>query len=1017
MILVLAILFVILPSRSLCIIQCPEGTTKFGAYPDTNIDDPGYYYDCSRTEYAILKKCNKGEYFDIEKSKCLKDFPISSRVVGGNDAEGANNPAGTQGDVTELTLISAEEKEQFLKRRGMDSKMKQPVLGRAIQLGAMVYEQEDRIAYDENLWTDKSIETNKTVLEAQSSTFRIRLIHDALDRLNLFNIEASFKISLLEGKLVLKGAGKFLTERKKTEKDVNIAYYYESIRQIEFINQGMRMAPDFPEICKDLGKENGPTHVVTSITRGLSAVLEFKKKVRTDSDVSKIIADLEITLDLPALTLSGKATVNLTENETRIFEDIDCTFYGDTILDTSPTTLEDGREVIKTLPQKALEAQTVIFYDTSPISKYCDERSAILNRLSEERIKQVEKIMQEFDLIPAKILDLLERQSAKVYSQTIGRQMHDLLTRFEVFETEWKQNISIVLPKIRGNVKAEWELVALVQRYQKGPFAYRNFLLFLNNRKREMDTLDMIINSQDEEGIVIEESSNGNGNECIFKNKFTVQYTLHVLPAIDIVGKYVNSTMGNNDNERNRWFWNEKLVSKAGAKHRYFMEFYHKNYNKKENNVCYLIRLKDFNETINPKVFIDIYDDGDNIGEDFQPPSKLKPPKTVNALYNEIDFHLDINMNHTPSIDSKRIKVVYEYEYEVKKKHDKDDDEDEDEDDEMEKKKVTRNQKFELADFGKTQIRIKRLRPNTTYEIECMIWYPFGVEQHSIKFPVTTSTYSEPRHLQAVNVTTSSIVLSWEKPRWILGSPDNLRYKIVYSKVKFPDTEDRFDEEKNSLGIIIEDDRNTTIRALEPNTEYIITVEAIYSPPNATFVSRLPQALYVNGRTMIRQYTFPNPPRNLNATLMLDDEGVQTCMRPKDCKVQISWDRVEGGVDASRTLYTLYWEVMEPTDAIPCKFVDNDDIFHKRCVLKPVEDPIEFQTPELTYTIDALYAYRNQEIKEIRKEENYYRFRVKVTTPQAESVYSHNVTKLLKYAKSSTKGGARTLELIDIDID
>ena len=218
MILLLAILFVILPYRSLCIIQCPEGTTKFGAYPDTNIDDPGYYYDCSRTEYAILKKCNQGEYFDIEKSKCLKDFPISSRVVGGNDADGANNPPETQGDITELTLISAEEKEQFLKRRGLDSKMKLPVLGRAIQLGAMVYEQEDRIAYDENLWTDKSIETNKTVLEAQSSTFRIRLIHDALDRLNLFNIEASLKISMMSGKLTAAGSAKFLTERKKTEK-------------------------------------------------------------------------------------------------------------------------------------------------------------------------------------------------------------------------------------------------------------------------------------------------------------------------------------------------------------------------------------------------------------------------------------------------------------------------------------------------------------------------------------------------------------------------------------------------------------------------------------------------------------------------------------------------------------------------------------------------------------------------------------------------------------------------------
>ena len=169
-----------------------------------------------------------------------------------------------------------------------------------------------------------------------------------------------------------------------------------------------------------------------------------------------------------------------------------------------------------------------------------------------------------------------------------------------------------------------------------------------------------------------------------------------------------------------------------------------------------------------------------------------------------------------------------------------------------------------------------------------MIWYPFGVEQHSIKFPVTTSTYSEPRHLQAVNVTTSSIGLSWEKPRWILGRPENLRYKIVYSKVKFPDTEDRFDEEKHSLGIIIEDDTNTTIRALEPYTEYIITVEAIYSPPNATFLSRLPPSQYVNGRTLIRQYTFPNPPRNVNATLMLYEDAVPSCSVQEDCKIYIS---------------------------------------------------------------------------------------------------------------------------------
>ena len=60
-----------------------------------------------------------------------------------------------------------------------------------------------------------------------------------------------------------------------------------------------------PEICKDLGKEDGPTHVVTSITRGLTAALEFKKKVESDSDVSKIAASLKINLELSsALTIT-----------------------------------------------------------------------------------------------------------------------------------------------------------------------------------------------------------------------------------------------------------------------------------------------------------------------------------------------------------------------------------------------------------------------------------------------------------------------------------------------------------------------------------------------------------------------------------------------------------------------------------------------------------------------------------------------------------------------------------------
>ena len=90
-----------------------------------------------------------------------------------------------------------------------------------------------------------------------------------------------------------------LKDEKKTEKMETVSFMYQSIRQIEYINQDLRLETDFPELCKDVGSSrSAPTHVVTSITRGCNAVLVFNKYYQSMNDLNKIAGSLQATISL-----------------------------------------------------------------------------------------------------------------------------------------------------------------------------------------------------------------------------------------------------------------------------------------------------------------------------------------------------------------------------------------------------------------------------------------------------------------------------------------------------------------------------------------------------------------------------------------------------------------------------------------------------------------------------------------------------------------------------------------------
>ena len=171
---------------------------------------------------------------------------------------------------------------------------------------------------------------------------------------------------------------------------------------------------------------------------------------------------------------------------------------------------------------------------------------------------------------------------------------------------------------------------------------------------------------------------------------------------------------------------------------------------------------------------------------------------------------------------------------------------------------MTSSNLFELSEERETEINLQGLMPNTTYFIEVILSFDFGDDPHSASFTATTSSYSEPKNLIAPddNVTTNTIFLNWERPEYILGDPKDMRYKITYSKAR---TNNGIKEDKENkdeaVWTVIEDETSTFLHGLESYTEYLITVEAIYSPQNATFYPPLPEILTINGRSMITVYT------------------------------------------------------------------------------------------------------------------------------------------------------------------
>ena len=662
----------------------------------------------------------------------------------------------------------------------------------------------------------------------------------------------------------------------------------------------------------------------------------------------------------------------MTENQTELVEDLEVVFYGDIILDKNPTNYEAAQEAMASISEKAKESNTVIFYDLSPIDKYCDERAAILNELNEEKTEKAMEIMQEFEIMKAKINDLMDRKAAKMYYHTIGKTMAELKVEYDKYTTEWKQNLSIVLPKIKTQLVAESKLITMLNTHIDSALNLLKASFFMDNRRREMETVDMIIEDKPAD-VVIQETGNGKGNICIFKHVYLVQYTLHILPGEDMVKGYIEKAGESLDkyNENDAWFNSERMVAKAGFTHLYFTHFRQKNVDRKD--ICFLINLKpskddfkkpkdgaqstnkdactmcpltmqclnstliergEFNQLsveelgnrleLHERIRVDVFKAGDQIACNMMPPKKLKVPDVVTVDYDTLDFKVPYGLENAKrqnigNPEMNRIRIEYSYEREEKV----------DEDSERTKtKNSTNSQLFKLGPKEETKIKLRNLKAGEQYFISVFVVYEFGVEPDSTSFKVNTTECSTPKSFKVDKITPSSIKLSWVPPAECIKkksvsnkNEDNsiedendedattssstvsttkmdsetepkITYKILYRNYSRSNAKD---ERLDTANVKITNDNGTVISGLQPSTQYEFTIEAILSKTSKVLAPPPPKIIHNNERSMVKAYTKPEFPQNLDVILSETNKH----------EADVMWDAIKTDIDGFKIVYSV----------------------------------------------------------------------------------------------------------------
>ncbi|XP_067033108.1 uncharacterized protein [Acropora muricata] len=636
-------------------------------------------------------------------------------------------------------------------------------LGRPFHLGMLYDRRLEQLILGKTLWSPDSLSQAVTTTTKPFTNSEV-LAEDTIDdKASALNIKANLKLSFLGGLFNVEGAAKYLDDRKTSTHHSRVVLKYETTTELKELTMEHlgRGKVQYPEVFD----QDIATDVVVGIVYGANAFLIFDQEVSKDESFKEVHGNMKVLVKaLPGISVDGKGSVDIKEDQKKKTEKMLCKMYGDFRTEESPTTYEEAVRVYKQLPSligdKGQNAVAVQVY-LRPLSEIDSKGQRMVREISVNYMSQTCEIQEHIQSIEAQCSDLMREDVCSSFPR-VKKQLSFFKSKISGYKIFFQQRLLPLLPRIRGGGEQESALGDIFDEKERSPFAQTRLDAWIDEKKKEMKKLQgfvqnlgntPFINPEDVENEALN-LSNENVVCCTFKIgkeddpqilSMDSYLTGKVLPQL----KRKASTDIDDNNVRKKMRQALKQFTELKAA------------NEDHKEVKFFATEEILSDTFseNPGVFIYLYEDGNLNNDDFK--LSPKPEKLEAGSVRDDSIVLRWNDPYWSENNIKKYKVQYK----------------KDEDASLDwviQYSVCGNEAEQTA-------VVSGLNPATRYLFRVCAVGQVVVSQYSDTLSEITKPTSSPGKPSFVAATTDTITIAFAKPQNIGEGVIIEKYKIEWS--------------------------------------------------------------------------------------------------------------------------------------------------------------------------------------------------------------------------------------------
>ncbi|XP_053553203.1 uncharacterized protein LOC128644712, partial [Bombina bombina] len=665
-----------------------------------------------------------------------------------------------------------------------------PALGLPFSLGMLYDCRDEELIPGITLWNHEALREDVASKSQEQTSFEIITSDTVSDKSSAMNINASLEASFLCGLVKVSGSATYMNNTKKSRNQARVTLKYSRTTKFEQLTMNHLGTKNMT--YHDVFDKGTATHVVTGILYGAQAFFIFDRDVSTSENTQDIKGNLQIMIKkIPLISVDGQGSLTMNDQEREQVSKFSCKFHGDFALDRNPVTYEDAIRIYTSLPkllgengEKAVPVRVWLY----PLNKLDNKAAQLVRDISKNLVLKAESIIQQMADVNMQCNDLMRHPAAETFPDMKKkiRQFMELCEQFTLF-----------FQKQLGS--EEVELVNILTSVEQSPFGKVHSEDFLSRIEQELNVVKMYMEALPNIQV---SSSESTINEVVLD------------PRIQHVVCYNFSSLNEQDpylSDLYHWLSHQKQKSESNVyeqkkvipwfkitdvskKARKYMKVYQQfaKVNASIDDIKFII--SSVPDQSNRGVSIFLYDSGELVSSQFEPPAKPHLPTLKSKTHDSMELTL------MPADFGKKFIESYNIQY-----------------------RCTENERWSTVrtkDANET-VTIRDLKPNSIYKIRySAVCIPGLSEINDYLKDEKTCPTSPPAAIE-VFPESSTLILHWREPTIIGDGVTITEYIVEYKK----------DVDNGNQGWVEikagKKEEKCTIEGLKSMTPYIIRVSAV----------------------------------------------------------------------------------------------------------------------------------------------------------------------------------------------